>query len=45
MLLFSFFFTGQSYVLLQYKISFNVLKYKFLISAGGMVCGRDLGRG
>ncbi len=25
--------------------SFNVLKYIFLINAGGVACGRDLGHG
>ncbi len=28
-----------------YGISFNVLKYIFVISSGGVACGRDLGRG
>ncbi len=26
-------------------ISFNMLQYIFLISAGGVACGRDFGRG
>ncbi len=32
-------------ILTVYGISFNVLKYIFVISSGGVACGRDLGRG
>ncbi len=41
-----FFFYRTIVCILTVKdISFNVLKYIFLISAGGVACGRDLGRG
>ncbi len=45
MLLFIFYRTIVSIITIEY-ISFNVLKYIFLIiSAGGVACGFDLGRG